>query len=280
MSAQSRGRHANPIEEALILAVETSSRVGSAALALGPRLLAESRFTGPMQHSSELFPAIGDLLRNHGHVPMDIDQVHLAIGPGSFTGLRIAVAMAKAMHLANAVGIVTVDSLDVVAANLSEVPTSQSETCSDETGIAIPARIAALFDAKRSQFYVSVYQQIARAPGQLPEGHDEGSDYRIPGPDNSLWQKAFPDGLMTAQEIVEGFAGSDRLGLLGDGLFYHRDRFNIDRIAILPERYWSPRAANVHRLGYQKALAGRFADPLALTPFYLRGPEVTLRKKP
>jgi hypothetical protein len=89
-----------------------------------------------------------------------------------------------------------------------------------------------------------------------------------------------PDSLMTAQEIVEGFAGPERLGLLGDGLFYHRDSFDTHRTVILPERYWSPRAANVHRLGYQKALAGRFTDPLALTPFYLRGPEVTLRKKP
>jgi len=116
MSVQSHGKPDNPIEEDVILAVETSSRVGSAALALGPRLLDQSRFTGPMQHSSELFPAIAGLLRNQGYVPMDIDQVHIAIGPGSFTGLRIAVAMAKAMHLANAAKIVTVDSLDVVAA--------------------------------------------------------------------------------------------------------------------------------------------------------------------
>ena len=85
---------------------------------------------------------------------------------------------------------------------------------------------------------------------------------------------------MTAREIVEGFTGSGPLGLLGDGLFYHRDAFATDRIVILPERYWSPGAINVHRLGYQKAQAGRFADPLTLSPFYLRGPEVTLRKKP
>jgi len=280
MSVQSRERPDNPIEEDVILAVETSSRVGSAALALGPRLLAESRFTGPMQHSSELFPAIADLLRNQGYAPTDIDQVHIAIGPGSFTGLRIAVTMAKAMHLANAVKIVTVDSLDVVAANLSEVPTPQSETRPDETGIIIPNRIAALFDAKRGQFYISAYQRIAPLPGQPQESDDEGPDYRIPGPNNSLWQKIAPDSLMTAQEIVDSFARPDRLGLLGDGLFYHRDRFDTDRVVILPERYWSPRAANVHRLGYQKALTGRFADPLALTPFYLRGPEVTLRKKP
>jgi len=280
MSVQSRERPLNPTEEPIILAVETSSRVGSVCLARGPGLLAESRFTGPMQHSSELFPAIGDLLRDHGYVPTDIDQVHLAIGPGSFTGLRIAVAMAKAMHLATAVRIVTVGSLDIVAANLSEAPAGPGDTRRDETGITIPDRIAALFDAKRGQFYVGVYQRLMAASSRPQEGADEGPGYRIPGPDNSLWQKIAPDSLLTAPEIVESFAGPDRLGLLGDGLSYHRDSFDTERIVILPERYWSPRAANVHRLGYQKALAGRFTDPLSLTPFYLRGPEVTLRKKP
>jgi tRNA threonylcarbamoyl adenosine modification protein YeaZ len=280
MDIQSHGKPLNPTEEALILAVETSSRIGSACLARGPALLAESRFTGPMQHSSELFPAIGDLLRDHGYAPTDIDQVHLAIGPGSFTGLRIAVAMAKAMHLANGVRIVTVDSLDVVTANLSETPAGPGNPSHHETAIAIPDRVAALFDAKRGQFYVSVYQRTVAAPSQPRDGEDEGPGYRIYGPDNSLWEKTAPDSLMTAQEIVDGSAGPDHLGLLGDGLFYHRDSFDIKRVVILPERYWSPRAANVYRLGYQKALTGRFTDPLGLTPFYLRGPEVTLRKKP
>jgi tRNA threonylcarbamoyl adenosine modification protein YeaZ len=280
MTVENRGGPDNPSEEDVILAVETSSRIGSAALALGPRLLAQSRFTGPMQHSSELFPAVADLLRSEGYVPTDIDQVHIAIGPGSFTGLRIAVAMAKAMYLANAVRIVTVDSLDVVAANLSETPASQGQALRAETGIAIPDRIAALFDAKRGQFYASVYQRTAPAPGQPQEGDNEGPGYHISATNNTLWQKIAADSLMTAQEIMEGFAGSDRLGLLGDGLFYHRDDFDTDRTIILPEQYWSPRAANVHRLGWQKALASRFSDPLGLTPFYLRGPEVTLRKKP
>ena len=280
MTVPSPGKPANPTEDALILAVETSSRIGSAALALGPTLLAESQFTGPMQHSSELFPAIGDLLRGHGYRATDIRQVHIAIGPGSFTGLRIAVAMAKTMHLANAVRIVTVDSLDVVAANLSDISAGRSATGRDDARIVIPDRIAALFDAKRGQFYVSVYQRTPPATSQPAGDDEEGHGYRIPGPDNSLWQRIAPDSLLTIQEIVDGFARSDRLGLLGDGLFYHRDKFDADRVVVLPEHYWSPHAANVHRLGYQEAQAGRFADPWRLTPFYLRGPEVTLRKKP
>jgi tRNA threonylcarbamoyl adenosine modification protein YeaZ len=278
MSVESYGKPGSTVEEAIILAVETSSRIGSAALARGPTLLEEMRFSAPMQHSGELFPVLNDLLQGHGYVPANVDQIHLATGPGSFTGLRIAVTMAKAMHLAKAVRIVTVDSLDVVAANLSDTPAEPIEANGEEA--TIPDRIASLFDAKRGQFYAGLYQHVTTRPDE-PQGDDrEGPGYRIPAPNNGLWQKIARDSLMTAQEIVASFAPSDRIGLLGDGLLFHRDKFDADRTVILPERYWSPHAANVHRLGWQKALTGRFADPLALTPFYLRGPEVTLRKNP
>ncbi len=276
MGSEDQEQSMNDTQDAVLLAVETSSRVGSTALALGPRLLEEVRLSGPMQHSSELFPAISSLLKSHGYVPADIDQVHIAIGPGSFTGLRIAVTLAKGMHLAHAVRIVTVDSLDVVAANLAGTSRECVEAQSD--GPTLPNRIAALFDAKRGQFYATVYQFVA-ARQEVSRGNGtEAPYYCIPAPHNGLWQKISPDSLMTAPEIIESFAGSDRIGLLGDGLLYHRDKFDADHTIILPESCWSPHAGNVHRLGYQKALAGRFADPLALTPFYLRGPEVTLRK--
>lgn len=274
MSEQNRERPLRPTEETIILAVETSSRVGSTALARGANVLEERRLSGPMQHSSELFPTIATLLNDHGYVPGDIDQVHIATGPGSFTGLRIAVALAKAMHLAAGVRIVTVDSLDVVAANLAIDGLDQSGPT------IVPDRICALFDAKRGQFYASVYQRIDEGTEKTPGDAAEDPGYRIPAPGNGLWQKTVPDVLLTARQIVESIAGPDRLGLLGDGLFYHRDQFPTERTVILPEQYWSPHAANVHRLGHPKALAGRFADPLSLAPFYLRGPEVTLRKSP
>ena len=187
--------------------------------------------------------------------------------------------MAKTMHLANSVQIVTVDSLDVVAANLSDASEGSSEP--RDTAISIPDTDCR--PVRRQTWSVLCQPSTGGSDGSLrsPQtGGGEEPGYRIPGPNNDLWHKIAPDSLMTAQEIIDGFAGSDRLGLVGDGLFYHRDQFETDRTIVLPERYWSPRAANVWRLGYQKAQAGRFDDPLALTPFYLRGPEVTLRKKP
>jgi tRNA threonylcarbamoyl adenosine modification protein YeaZ len=264
----------------LILAVETSSRVGSVALACGPNLREERVFSAPMQHSAEIFPAIAELLGRHGCTPAQLEQVHISLGPGSFTGLRIAVAMAKAMYLASGVRIVTVDSLDVVTANLSALPCERTAERIVGQEVTVPERVAALFDAKRSQFYGAVYEYVASGPGRSPDAREEGPGYRIVGPNNGSWQKILPDCLITARELVDRFAGTGRLGLLGDGLLYHREEFRSDNVLVLPESCWSPHAANVHALGYQKAAAGRFEDPLALTPFYLRGAHVTLKENP
>jgi tRNA threonylcarbamoyl adenosine modification protein YeaZ len=264
--------------ETFILAVETSSRIGSVAIARGDALIEESVFSGPMQHSAEIFPAIADLLARHGRTPEDIDEVHIAIGPGSFTGLRIAVTLAKAMHLAQGVRIVTVDSLDVVATNLADGARDGTSRVDHGRPTALPDRIAALFDAKRGQFYASIYDRRAADADQTPPEDFPG--YQIPGPGDAIWRKIHQDSLMTAREIIEGFAGASTLGVLGDGLLYHREQFTEDRVVVIPEESWSPHAANAHRLGRQKARAGLFADPLTLTPFYLRGPQVTLRRTP
>jgi tRNA threonylcarbamoyl adenosine modification protein YeaZ len=277
---ENTGNMANTAAAPLILAIETSSRIGSAALALGDRLIEESAFSGPMSHSEEIFPTIERLLTRQGRSPRDIAQIHIAVGPGSFTGLRIAVTLAKSMALAQGVRIVTVDSLDVVAANLADDSWDTPPADDGSRPVPLPNRIAALFDAKRGQFFVSVYDRTA--PGKMPPEAfpSDAIDYRIPAPRGDFWRKVHVDSLMTAREIVDGFAGASVLGVLGDGLLYHRDEFARDNVQILPEDSWGPHAACVHRLGWQKAQHGCFDDPLALAPFYLRGPQVTLRRRP
>lgn len=262
--------------EPLILAVETSSRIGSVALAKGARLLRASTFSASLRHSAEIFPAIACLLDRFNHTPADIAQVHISIGPGSFTGLRIAVAAAKSMHLAGSAQIVTVDSLDTIAANLTDaaVDAAIQDKREDRPN---PDCVATILDAKRGQFFVAVYERTASSDPLGPRVEDPG--YQIRSGQKGLWQKVLPDCLMNARELLDRFASeSNPLALLGDGLLHHRDSFEVKGVRILDEACWSPHAIQVHRLGYQKALAGRFADPLTLTPFYLRGPQVTLRK--
>ncbi len=237
----------------LILAVETSSRIGSVAIALGEELLSETTFSAPIRHSAEIFPAICSILDDFGRKPGQIEHIYISIGPGSFTGLRIAVTIAKSMHLANNVKTIPVCTTDVIAANVIELNSSSPET------------IATIIDAKRSQFFITVYK---RTSDERRETSDE------------IWKKTLPDSLMTASQFLDRFAAADKpIWLLGDGLLYYKDKFKANGIRFLDEKYWSPRAANVHSIGWKKALDGQFADPLTLTPFYLRTPQVTIKPR-
>ncbi len=229
-------------QKPLILAVETSGRTGSVAIANGRQLLAEAAFSTPVRHSAEIFPAVHGLLSRFNRSPDQIQHIYISVGPGSFTGLRIAVTMAKTMHLANAAKIVAVDTLDVIAANAGD--------CTETEGKELK-KIATILDAKRGQFFVAVYQN---------------SDGR--------WIKTLPDCLMTPMEFVQKFADTEEpIWLLGEGLTYYTHLFKAPGIEFLDSWYWCPRAAKVHLLGYEMACEGQFADPQTLRPTYLRRPE-------
>ncbi|MHC4111130.1 MAG: tRNA (adenosine(37)-N6)-threonylcarbamoyltransferase complex dimerization subunit type 1 TsaB [Planctomycetota bacterium] len=227
----------------LILAVETSGRLGSVAIAVGRRMLTETPFSGPMRHSSEVFPAICSLLNRFKRKPKDIEHFYISVGPGSFTGLRIAVSMAKIMHLVNKAKIVAVDTFDVIASNIDNYM-GQENTPVEE--------IAVILDAKRSQFYIAVYQHTS----------------------DGIWKKSLSDSLMTASQFLDRFAGKTKpVWLLGEGLVYYADKFKAEGVHFLDEQYWNPRAEKVHMLGWKMACAGQFTDPVTLQPKYLRRPE-------
>ena len=229
----------------IIVAIETSSRIGSVALGDSQGLWSEAPFSGPMRHTSECLPTIKTLLAQHHHSPADISELRLSIGPGSFTGLRIAVSLAKSMALAQGVRIVTVDTLDVIAANLT-----------DPTG---PTSCITLLDAKRNQFFAAGYTRNSN---------------------QEIWHKDLNDCILTAKEIMTGFAARHTpIHVLGDALLYHKDKFLGKKTVIADESLWSPQASKVFTLGHEKSQKGLFADPMTLEPFYLRGPQVTLKKR-
>lgn len=247
-------------QKPLILAVETSSRTGSVAIALGEKMLAEISFSGPARHSSELFPSIRQLLDRFDRKLQEIEQVYITIGPGSFTGLRIATTLAKMMHLAIGAKIVTVDTLDCMAANVTNLSIFSTGCPPADTQRSI--LVAPVLDAKRNQFFIAVYELNGDA-GKKPHATI-----------HSTWKKILPDVLISAPEFIDRFAGSDKpIWLLGDGLLYHKDKFKSENIKFLDQKYWSPQASKVHLLGWQKALASQFADPLTLVPSYIRLPE-------
>jgi tRNA threonylcarbamoyl adenosine modification protein YeaZ len=255
----------------LILAVETSGRLGSIALAQGSKLLSENRFSGPMRHSAEIFPAIIDLLSRFDKKPDQIEQIYISAGPGSFTGLRIAVTLAKTLALANRTKIVAVDTLDVIAANVLLSPPS-SVISPLSSGL-----LAAILDAKRGQFFLAVYEQSEQPPVSFPRTRESSIDYTLPATRYPL-KKVLPDSLITAEEFLARFTDKPIM-LIGEGLVFYKDKFAHKNVDVLDEKFWNPSAANVHKLGWELAKNGQFADPLTLTPNYIRGPDAIVKQR-
>jgi tRNA threonylcarbamoyl adenosine modification protein YeaZ len=280
------------LDNPLILAIETSGRLGSVALAAGDKLLAEARFSGPMRHSAEIFPAITDLLSRFSKKPGQIEHVYISVGPGSFTGLRIAVTFAKTLALANNSKIVAVDTLDCIAANVIDFapPSPLPQLNTQHSTLNTDDRLAVILDAKRGQFFIAVYEQTQDPSPQTPDAQNDlsfpplrGELQRESSVDCPLNAercpliKILPDCLMTAEEFLARF--SDRpIALIGEGLVFYKDKFAHKNIRVLDEKFWNPSAANIHRLGWHKAQLGEFSDPLTLTPNYIRGPDAIVKQ--
>ncbi|MDP2932614.1 MAG: tRNA (adenosine(37)-N6)-threonylcarbamoyltransferase complex dimerization subunit type 1 TsaB [bacterium] len=259
------------IKKPIILALETSGRIGSVALAVAGRLVAEKTFSTPVRHSAEIFPAITGLLESSSLGPQQIDHIYISTGPGSFTGLRIAAAFAKIMHLANNnIKIVAVDTLDCIASNVIDF---QKQTKTEVK------KIAAILDAKRGQFFTAVYERksinrAATVRERLKEGATAQRE-RFARGFADCWDKTIDDCLSTAQEFIERFADPNNpVWLLGEGLVFYKIFFEAKGIEFIDDQFWRPSASKVLLLGYRLALAGRFADPLALVPRYIQRPDI------
>lgn len=99
-----------------LLAIDTATQFVSIALHDGAQMLAERTWQSENNHSVELPPAIDELLANAGRTINDLNALAVSIGPGSYTGLRIGVALAKGIAAARDLPLVGISTLDIVAA--------------------------------------------------------------------------------------------------------------------------------------------------------------------
>lgn len=235
------------------LAIETSGRHGSVVVARGTEILTERELPPPMRHAAELMPAIRDLVHACGWAPGDIEHIYLSLGPGSFTGLRIAVAAVRAMVQALAATgrmcrIVGIPSLDVIAANApAEFP------------VVVP-----ILDAKRAQVFAAMYERIGGGAGGALTRVAEAS---LVDPATFLAR--------TAERAVAMAGPTGKVAILGEGIDYHRPAIQSAGPAIveLDKSLWPGRARSVLALGNAMAARGEFTDPAHLLPIYIRLPE-------
>lgn len=100
----------------MLLAVDTSTKIMGVALYTESSVLGEMIWQSDNYHTVELAPAIQQLLARCEKRAADLQALAVATGPGSYTGLRIGLAVAKGMALGLKIPLIGVPSLDIVAA--------------------------------------------------------------------------------------------------------------------------------------------------------------------
>lgn len=131
------------IETMKILAIDTSNQPMAIALVENRNLMATTTLKMVKNHSVYVLPTIDRLMEIVKWTPEDLDQIVVASGPGSYTGIRIAVTTAKVLADTLGINLVTVSSLQVLAAN---IPPLTNE-------IIVP-----FFDARRGTVFAGQYQ--------------------------------------------------------------------------------------------------------------------------
>jgi tRNA threonylcarbamoyladenosine biosynthesis protein TsaB len=155
------------------LAIETSTDTLSVALGSGAPGAQTWHFTGPgaARASTTLLPAVQSLLADAGWALHELDAIVFGRGPGSFTGLRTACAVAQGLaYGAQAAGragglpVLPVDTLLAVADDALHQRLTQGQTR--------PAKVAALLDARMDEMYTALYavdtSGVALAPVMPP----------------------------------------------------------------------------------------------------------------
>ena len=217
------------------LAIETSARIGSVALAQDGNLIEEQSFPHGLQHAAQILSTIDRLCSAHHWKPTDLEELYVSAGPGSFTGLRIGITLAKTLAFATSAKIVAVPTVQVLALNAPP----------DATNLIL------VLDAKRDQIFT------ARFARHSP---------------NDPWQEKEPAHLDSLSSML---ARAPRpVHLLGEGIPHHRKFIpNDPTIHITLEQRWQPRAGAVAQIGHHRARQNHFIDPNLFTPTYIRKPE-------
>ena len=99
----------------MILTIDTSTRSASAALSDGERIVAGRSWHSSVNHTTELMPAVSQLLDTRDVRPHDLEAVAVALGPGGFSALRTGLSAAKGLAMAVRIPIIGISSLDLEA---------------------------------------------------------------------------------------------------------------------------------------------------------------------
>ena len=219
-----------------LLAIDSAALVASAALSEDGAVSAEITLNTKLTHSQTLLPIIDELFARTEWQPEDLDGIAVSAGPGSFTGLRIGAATAKALGLAWGKPLIAVPTLDAMAFSLW----------------GSRFLICPIMDAKRGQVYTGIYR------------FDEDDKLCVLKPSCAM------DFGALAEELA---AYGEKVYFLGDGVPVFKEKaveMLGGRARFAPAGQDRQRAANVAALGALLYAEGKTVTSAAFAPEYLR----------
>ncbi len=226
----------------LVLAVDTTTPSGSAALLRDGALRGETGFESPATHSARLLRSIDMILGSEGVDVRALDGLAVAAGPGSFTGIRIGLSTVKALAFAAGKPIAPVSSLRALALKRSA-----------GADFACP-----ILDAKKGEVYAAVF---ARDPGAAAADGDPGA---------ALTQ-VLAEGAYDPASLLRRMPAGGTIEFLGSGVGPFGEAI---RSALGPRASFSRRspfiAFEVGLLGAAILGQGRGVRPDGLEPLYYR----------
>jgi tRNA threonylcarbamoyladenosine biosynthesis protein TsaB len=230
-----------------ILGFDTATRATAVALESGTGDVLEARDDPPLgerpRHAAKLLPLCAEVLERAGIAFPDLARLAVGIGPGTFTGLRISVATARALAQASAIPLVGVSTLQALAL------TALSDAGRFDA-------VAAVLDARRGEAFAAVWhsEQVESGKPLIAPGAFTPESLAERLPSLGLAVMAVGEGAVEFREVLER-----------SGAFVPDDEAELHRVS----------AAGHCRIARQ--LPG--ADPAQITPQYLRLPDAEIARR-
>lgn len=230
----------------LVLGIETSSAIGGFALVDRAKPVVEIVADMSGSHVEKSIDLVRHLLNQAGLGIADIDAVAVSLGPGSFTGLRVGLSLAKGICFGRTTKLVGIPTLDTIAESL--------KPCDGKILVIRDARCNEVFFC----FYAAEGQMIRRL-----------TEYQALSPSSVI---------ATAESI-----GTRDLIIVGDGLKSYLNEFEClvpKGARMAPQSLWLPRPAILASIGASKIAEGKTADIDSIEPLYVRPSEAERRFGP
>jgi tRNA threonylcarbamoyladenosine biosynthesis protein TsaB len=250
-------------EETLILSIETATRAGSLALLRGREVLALREGDATRSHSTDLLDLIEGVLEEAGRSVRDVDLFAVALGPGSFTGLRIGVATAKGLASTLERKVAGVPTLQAVA-----LSACFPERRAEQVVALLPAGrgelFAQSFRVEDSSTVVALDKPAHIAPVALLE--------KFRGVRKILWAG---EGAFAQRERLQALAESEGISFVEEQSEGERGSVEGWTLAALPKNL----AKTVGLLAFEKQLRGGLSAPEELQAIYVRPSDAELKEQ-